>query len=177
MLRAQRLSRTCSTSRRGLFKFFSKVKVEFFMEVLADALKQLLTTISLVCPRGFFCASQVSHVRQPKLDWTSFVLFPVWERRLVPKEVWNSVVLETNVGNCVRWISDGVSQPAGNDRARLPTAVGGKPQRHPLGEPAGIGKCEDEALERWILNNCSVPPCSCILDQNGCLRRPCVAEN
>ena len=62
-------------------KFFSKLKVEFLMEILADALKQLVTT-------------QVSHMRQPRLKWTSFDLLPVWERGIVPEELLNRVLLK-----------------------------------------------------------------------------------
>ena len=84
-------------------------------------------------------------------------LLPVWERRIDPEEL-HHVLLETNVGSFDRWISEGVSCTE-NERARRPTAVGGEPRRHPPGEPACVEQCEDEAPERWIRNNCSVPPC------------------
>ena len=109
-------------------------------------------------------------------------LLPVWEGRIVPENLWNHVPLEADVGNSDRWISKGTSWPAANKRARLPAAVGGKPRKHPRGEPAGIRECEGGALECWMLDNYSVPPCRCrwkycVLDQRGYFRRPCVAEN
>ena len=161
-------------------KLFSQLKVEFLVEIMADAPNQLVSTIfhlTGVYP-WFLCAAQVSCTRWPGLCWTSFHLVPVWEGKFVPEELWNHV---QTCGNFDRWISEGASWPAGNKRARLLTAVGEKPRRHPPGEPAGIGQCDNDALKRWILDEYIVPPCHhrwkyCILDGRGYFRRPCVAE-
>ena len=120
-------------------------------------------------------------MRRPRLYWTPFNLLPVWEEKTVPREHWNHLLLEADVGNFDPWISKGASWPAGNERAPLPTAVGDEPRKHPSGEPAGIGECEDDAQKRWILENDNVPPCHhlwkhCNLDWRGNLRRPCVVE-
>ena len=88
-------------------------------------------------------------MRQPRLHWTSFDLLPVWEVTIVPEDLWYHASLEADTGNSDRWISKGTSWPAANKRARLPAAVGGKPRKHPRGEPAGIKVCEDDALQRF----------------------------
>ena len=68
-------------------------------------------------------------MRRPRLYWTPSDLLPVWRGKIVPEELWNLFLLEADVENFDRWISEGASWPAGNKSARLPTAVGEKPRR------------------------------------------------
>ena len=138
-LAARRHSGTCSTSWRGTVELFTHLKVEVVVEIVADALEAF-------CERNlsphrrepmiFSHASQGCHLRRPRLCWTSFQILPGWERKIVPQELWNHVLLEGDVGNIDRWIVEGDSWPAGNEKTRLPAAVWEKPRQDPPFWPA-----------------------------------------
>ena len=102
---------------------------------------------------GFLCASQVSHLRQPKLHWTSFDLLPVWEARIVSGTMSH---FEVDVGNSDRWVSQGYQLAR---KHGFPQRWAENRERIREVSPPTWKKCEDGALEHWMLDNYSVPPC------------------
>ncbi|CAK0797626.1 unnamed protein product [Prorocentrum cordatum] len=127
------------------------------------------------------CASQVCHMRRPRLYWCSFCLVGDAEHSIEERDLWRQVKLDADPGHGSRWLRRGASWPAGDDpAARLPTAARRERRSPPRPRPAGFAQCDPAALQRRADDGLALPPYQYIekhcVHERGEWRPPCAEE-